>query len=48
MKKIQKANIIIILYFSAGVTIMALGAMAKYPGLDVKIVPCGTCCAQTN
>ncbi|KAI9495694.1 hypothetical protein BDB00DRAFT_759895 [Zychaea mexicana] len=25
----------------AGVTIMALGAMAKYPGLDVKIVPCG-------
>jgi hypothetical protein len=20
---------------------MALGAMAKYPGLDVKIVPCG-------
>lgn len=27
--------------FKAGVTIMALGAMAKYPGLDVKIVPCG-------
>lgn len=25
----------------AGVTVMALGAMAKYPGLDVKIVPCG-------
>ncbi|KAI7872704.1 hypothetical protein BDF14DRAFT_1872913 [Spinellus fusiger] len=25
----------------AGVTIMALGAMAKYPGLEVKIVPCG-------
>ncbi|ORX45883.1 hypothetical protein DM01DRAFT_1294295 [Hesseltinella vesiculosa] len=25
----------------AGVTIMALGAMAKYPDLDVKIVPCG-------
>ncbi|KAI9270869.1 hypothetical protein BY458DRAFT_456174 [Sporodiniella umbellata] len=25
----------------AGVTLMALGAMAKYPGLDVKIVPCG-------
>ncbi|KAF7728361.1 hypothetical protein EC973_006302 [Apophysomyces ossiformis] len=25
----------------AGVTIMALGAVAKYPGLDVKIVPCG-------
>ncbi|KAG1144350.1 hypothetical protein G6F37_006327 [Rhizopus arrhizus] len=25
----------------AGVTMMALGAMAKYPGLDVKIVPCG-------
>ncbi|KAI8063930.1 hypothetical protein BC940DRAFT_327244 [Gongronella butleri] len=25
----------------AGVTIMALGAAAKYPGLDVKIVPCG-------
>jgi hypothetical protein len=22
---------------------MALGAMAKYPGLDVKIVPCGMC-----
>ncbi|ORY98031.1 hypothetical protein BCR43DRAFT_438369 [Syncephalastrum racemosum] len=27
--------------FKAGVTIMALGAMAKHPGLDVKIVPCG-------
>ncbi|KAI8646744.1 hypothetical protein BD408DRAFT_336449 [Parasitella parasitica] len=27
--------------FKAGVTIMALGAMAKFPGLDVKIVPCG-------
>ncbi|KAG1427590.1 hypothetical protein G6F58_000962 [Rhizopus delemar] len=27
--------------FKAGVTLMALGAMAKYPGLDVKIVPCG-------
>ncbi|KAI9302049.1 hypothetical protein BJ944DRAFT_167971 [Cunninghamella echinulata] len=27
--------------FKAGVTIMALGAMAKYPDLDVKIVPCG-------
>lgn len=27
--------------FVAGVTLMALGAMAKYPGLDVKIVPCG-------
>lgn len=27
--------------FKAGVTIMALGAMAEYPGLDVKIVPCG-------
>ncbi|KAI7904725.1 uncharacterized protein BX663DRAFT_530203 [Cokeromyces recurvatus] len=25
----------------AGVTLMALGAMAKYEGLDVKIVPCG-------
>ncbi|OBZ91192.1 hypothetical protein A0J61_00763 [Choanephora cucurbitarum] len=25
----------------AGVTVMALGAMAKYKGLDVKIVPCG-------
>ncbi|KAI8075684.1 hypothetical protein BDF21DRAFT_343204 [Thamnidium elegans] len=25
----------------AGVTLMALGAMAKYPGLDVKIVPVG-------
>ncbi|KAI8987852.1 hypothetical protein BDF20DRAFT_904750 [Mycotypha africana] len=25
----------------AGVTLMALGAMAKYDGLDVKIVPCG-------
>ncbi|KAH8551722.1 hypothetical protein BGW37DRAFT_310852 [Umbelopsis sp. PMI_123] len=25
----------------AGVTLMAMGAMAKYPGLDVKIVPCG-------
>ncbi|KAI8375139.1 hypothetical protein BD560DRAFT_349893 [Blakeslea trispora] len=25
----------------AGVTVMALGAMAKYEGLDVKIVPCG-------
>ncbi|KAG0168636.1 hypothetical protein DFQ28_006431 [Apophysomyces sp. BC1034] len=25
----------------AGVTIMALGAMAKYPDLNVKIVPCG-------
>lgn len=25
----------------AGVTIMALGAMAANPGLDVKIVPCG-------
>ncbi|KAI9313494.1 hypothetical protein BX666DRAFT_1864136 [Dichotomocladium elegans] len=25
----------------AGVTIMALGAMAKYPGMEVKIVPCG-------
>ncbi|ORY99926.1 hypothetical protein BCR43DRAFT_434269 [Syncephalastrum racemosum] len=24
----------------AGVTLMALGAMAKYPSLDVKIVPC--------
>ncbi|KAI8889959.1 hypothetical protein K501DRAFT_237572 [Backusella circina FSU 941] len=30
-----------LLPFKAGVTIMALGAMAKYPGLDVKIVPCG-------
>lgn len=29
--------------FLAGVTLMALGAMAKYPGLDVKIVPCGMC-----
>lgn len=27
--------------YVAGVTLMALGAMAKYPGLDVKIVPCG-------
>ncbi|KAI8881524.1 hypothetical protein K501DRAFT_324464 [Backusella circina FSU 941] len=27
--------------FKAGVTLMALGAMAKYEGLDVKIVPCG-------
>ncbi|KAI8976536.1 hypothetical protein BDB01DRAFT_803293 [Pilobolus umbonatus] len=27
--------------FKAGVTIMALGAMANYPDLDVKIVPCG-------
>ncbi|KAI8988929.1 hypothetical protein BDB01DRAFT_574944 [Pilobolus umbonatus] len=27
--------------FKAGVTLMALGAMAKYKGLDVKIVPCG-------
>lgn len=27
--------------FIAGVTLMALGAMAKYEGLDVKIVPCG-------
>ncbi|KAL0088931.1 hypothetical protein J3Q64DRAFT_1732387 [Phycomyces blakesleeanus] len=27
--------------FKAGVSIMALGAMAKYPGMDVKIVPCG-------
>ncbi|KAG1455016.1 hypothetical protein G6F56_007176 [Rhizopus delemar] len=27
--------------FKAGVTIMALGAMAKYPELNVKIVPCG-------
>ncbi|RCI06909.1 hypothetical protein CU098_012907 [Rhizopus stolonifer] len=25
----------------AGVTVMALGAMAKYEGLNVKIVPCG-------
>ncbi|CAG8761234.1 19856_t:CDS:2, partial [Racocetra persica] len=25
----------------AGVAFMALGAMAAYPGLDVKIVPCG-------
>ncbi|KAG5458038.1 MAG: hypothetical protein BJ554DRAFT_1819 [Olpidium bornovanus] len=25
----------------AGVCIMALGAMAEHPGLDVKIVPCG-------
>ncbi|KAI9473901.1 MAG: hypothetical protein EXX96DRAFT_579809 [Benjaminiella poitrasii] len=25
----------------AGVTLMALGAMAKFEGLDVKIVPCG-------
>lgn len=25
----------------AGVTIMALGAMAAHPDLDVKIVPCG-------
>ncbi|KAL0086234.1 hypothetical protein J3Q64DRAFT_1658671, partial [Phycomyces blakesleeanus] len=30
-----------ILPLKAGVTLMALGAMAKYPGLDVKIVPCG-------
>lgn len=27
--------------YIAGVTLMALGAMAKYPGLDVKIVPVG-------
>lgn len=25
----------------AGVTLMALGAMSQYPGLDVKIVPVG-------
>ncbi|CAO3591952.1 unnamed protein product [Absidia cylindrospora] len=30
-----------LLPLKAGVTMMALGAMAKYPGLDVKIVPCG-------
>ncbi|KAI8334318.1 hypothetical protein BC941DRAFT_432667 [Chlamydoabsidia padenii] len=30
-----------LLPLKAGVTLMALGAMAKYPGLDVKIVPCG-------
>ncbi|KAI9319997.1 hypothetical protein BX666DRAFT_1853235 [Dichotomocladium elegans] len=31
-----------LLPLKAGVTVMALGAMAKYPGLDVKIVPaCG-------
>ncbi|ORZ04886.1 hypothetical protein BCR42DRAFT_463471 [Absidia repens] len=29
-----------LLPLKAGVTMMALGAMAKYPGLDVKIVPC--------
>lgn len=28
-------------YIIAGVTLMALGAMAKYEGLDVKIVPVG-------
>lgn len=28
-------------YFLAGVTIMALGAVAANPQLDVKIVPCG-------
>lgn len=26
---------------TAGVTLMALGAMAQYPGLNVKIVPVG-------
>jgi glycerol-3-phosphate O-acyltransferase / dihydroxyacetone phosphate acyltransferase len=30
-----------LLPLKAGVSIMALGAMAKYEGLDVKIVPCG-------
>lgn len=30
-----------LLPLKAGVTLMALGAMAKYPGLDVKIVPVG-------
>ncbi|KAI8337445.1 hypothetical protein BC941DRAFT_425280 [Chlamydoabsidia padenii] len=30
-----------LLPLKAGVTVMALGAMAKYPNLDVKIVPCG-------
>ena len=30
-----------LLPLKAGVTIMALGSMAKYPGLDVKIVPVG-------
>ncbi|KAF7730269.1 hypothetical protein EC973_002512 [Apophysomyces ossiformis] len=30
-----------LLPLKAGVTLMALGAMSKYPGLDVKIVPCG-------
>ncbi|KAI9497823.1 hypothetical protein BDB00DRAFT_867952 [Zychaea mexicana] len=30
-----------LLPLKAGVTLMALGAMAKFPGLDVKIVPVG-------
>ncbi|CAO3615340.1 unnamed protein product [Cunninghamella blakesleeana] len=30
-----------LLPLKAGVTIMALGAMAKYADLDIKIVPCG-------
>ncbi|KNE68579.1 hypothetical protein AMAG_12748 [Allomyces macrogynus ATCC 38327] len=30
-----------LLPFKAGVTIMALGAMAAFPGLDVKLVPVG-------
>ncbi|KAJ3060133.1 hypothetical protein HK102_009652, partial [Quaeritorhiza haematococci] len=30
-----------LLPLKAGVTVMALGAMSRYPGLDVKIVPCG-------
>lgn len=30
-----------LLPLKAGVAIMALGAMKQYPGLDVKIVPCG-------
>ena len=25
----------------AGVTLMALGALEKYPGLDLQIIPCG-------
>lgn len=33
--------LICIFTFLAGVTLMALGAMAKYPGLDVKVVPVG-------
>lgn len=34
-------RVLFIYVSTAGVTLMALGAMAKYPGLDVKIVPCG-------